>query len=129
MTTPGARERPSIGQRISGGLALAGALLAFVFAAYLLIVGPDSTFVTPDGLMTTAQSPTLAGLVPLGIGVFAVWAVARRRTSGYWVAAALAIVATVLFSFSISLQLAAIAVFLLLAAVLRTITTRDIDRR
>ncbi len=118
----------SIGQRISDGLALAGALLAFVFAAYLLLVGPESLFVLDDGPMTTTHSPTMGGLIPLGIGVVALWAVGRRRTSGYWVAAALAIAAAVLFLFSISLPLAAIALLLLLAAVVRTITARDIHQ-
>lgn len=119
----------SIGRRISDGLALAGALLAFGFAAYLLIVGPESTFVIPDGPTTPTRSPTLAGLVPLAIGVVAIWAIVMRRTSGYWIAAAVAILAAALFLFSISLQLAAIAVFLLLAAAVRTMTTRDIARR
>jgi hypothetical protein len=119
----------SIGQRISNGLALAGALLAFGFGAYLLIVGPDSTFVIPDGPSTTIRSPSLAGLVPLGIGIVAVWAVVMRRTRGFWLAAALAIVAAALFLFSISLQLAAIAAFLLLAAVVRTMAARDIRHR
>lgn len=119
----------SIPQRISEGLALVGALLAFVFAAYLLVVGQQSTVVTPDGLATTTQLPTLTGLAPLGIGGVALWAVARRRTRGYWVAAAVGIASALLFLFSISLQLAGIAVLLLVAAAVRTITSRDIPRR
>lgn len=117
----------SIGRRISTGLEVVGALLAFGFAAYLLVVGPDSTFVTPDGQATTTRSPTSAALVPLAIGVVAIWAVAMRRTRGYWIAAAVGIVAAALFLFSISLQLAAIAVFLLLAAVVRAMTTRHTE--
>lgn len=86
----------SSGQRISNGLALAGAILAFGFGAYLLLVGPEMTFVTPEGPTTVTRSPTLAGLIPLGIGVVAMWAVAKRRTSGFWLAAALAITAAAL---------------------------------
>lgn len=122
-------ENVNIGGRISDGLALAGALLAFGFAAYLLVVGPDSTIVTPGGPSTTTQSPTLAGLVPLAIGVVAIWAVVMRRARGYWIAAVVAIVAAALFLFTISLQLAAIAVLLLFAAAGRTMATRDIQRR
>jgi hypothetical protein len=119
----------SIGRRISDCLALAGALLAFGFGAYLLLVGPESTFVTPDGPTNTLRSPTLAGLIPVGIGVVAVWAVAMRRTSGFWLAAAIATSAALLFLFSISLQLAAIAALLLLAGVARTMTARDVGER
>ena len=54
----------SFGQRVSDGLALAGVLLAFGFGAYLLIVGPETTFLTLDGAATTTRSPTLAGLIP-----------------------------------------------------------------
>lgn len=116
----------SIGNRVSNGLALAGALLAFAFGAYLLIVGPDEIFVTPEGTSTLTTSPTLAGLVPLGIGGAAVWAVRTRRTRSFWLAAGLATAAAVMFLFSISLQLAAIASFLVLAAAVRTVTSRDI---
>ncbi|MGH9886089.1 MAG: hypothetical protein ACREBE_11205 [bacterium] len=119
----------NLGKRIGNGLAVVGAVLAFVFAAYLLLVGPESMFVLDGGPIMTTHSPTPAGLIPLGIGVAALWAVATGRTSGFWVAAALAIAAAVLFLFSISLQLAAIAVLLLLAAVIRTITARDIHQR
>ena len=119
----------NIGRRISTGLALVGALLAFGFAAYLIALGPESTFVTPDGPTTTSRSPSLAGLVPLAIGVVAVWAVAKGRASGYWIAAAVATVAAALFLFSISLQLAAIAVLLLVAAAARTLTTRAVRGR
>ena len=110
----------SIEQRISDGLALAGAVLAFVLAAYLLIVGPELIMVTPGGPTTTIHSPTLAGLVPLGIGVVALWAVGTHLLRAHWMAAALAIVAALLVLFSIVLQLAGIPVLLLLAAVART---------
>jgi hypothetical protein len=119
----------SIRERVSNGLALVGALLAFAFGAYLLLVGPEMTFVTPQGLKTVTSSPTSAGLVPLGIGVVAIWAVATRRTSRFWLAAALAIASAVLFLFSISLQLAAIAALLVVAALARTMTSRDIRER
>jgi hypothetical protein len=115
-----------VGHRISDGLALTGALLAFAFGVYLLVVGPETTILVPDGVTTTTRSPSLAGLVPLGIGVVAVWAVASRRTRNLWLAAGLAITASVLFLFSISLQLAAIAAILVLAAAAGTMTSRDI---
>jgi hypothetical protein len=117
------------GIRISTGLALAGTLLAFGFAAYLLVLGPESTFLTPDGPTVTSRSPSLAGLVPLVIGVVALWAVAKRRARGYWIAAAVATGAAVLFLFSISLQLGTIAALLLIAAAGRTLGTRDVQRR
>lgn len=119
----------SLGQRIGDGVALVGALLAFGFGAYLLLVGSESLYVLDGGPVTTTHSPTLAGLIPVGIGVVAIWAVARQRTRGYWLAAALATAAAVLFLFSISLQLAAIALLLLLAAVSRTIAARGIRGR
>jgi drug/metabolite transporter (DMT)-like permease len=119
----------SIGYRISNGLALVGALLAFAFGAYLLIVGPHEIFMTPEGITTATTSPTLAGLVPLGIGAIAVLAVRTRRTRSFWLAAALAVAAAVMFLFSISLQLAPIAAFLVLAAAVRTVTSRDIQER
>ena len=118
-----------IGQRISNGLALAGAMLAFVFGAYLLLVGPELLYVEDGGPVTATHSPTLGGLVPLGIGVAALWAVAKRRTREFWVAAVLAIAAAVLFLFSIALPLAAIALLLLLAALIRTIASRGIPER
>ena len=118
----------SLGQRISDGLALVGALLGFAFAAYLLLVGPESMYVLDDGPVMTTHSPTLAGLFPMGVGVVAIWAVARQRTRGYWLAAALATAAAMLFLFSISLPLAVIALLLLLAAFIRTVATRDIAR-
>jgi hypothetical protein len=119
----------SIGHRISNGLALAGALMGFAFGAYLLIVGRNEIFVSPEGTTTATTSPTPAGLVPFAIGAIAVWAVRTRRTSSFWLAAALATAAAVLFLFSISLQLAAIAALLVLAAAIRTVTTRDLQRR
>lgn len=119
----------SAGQHISNGLAVAGALLAFAFGAYLLIVGPESMVLTPDGASATSRSTTLAGLIPFGIGVAAVWAVARGRTRGFWLAAGLAIAAALLFLFSFSLQLGAIAALLALAATLRTAASRDIPER
>src|SRR3954466_13018753 len=118
-----------VGQPISIGLALVGAVLALGFGAYLLLVGPETIFVMPDGPTATTRVPTLAGLIPVGIGLVALWGVASRRTIGYWVATVLAMAAAVLFLFSISGQLAVIAVVLLLAAVVRTVTTRDIQRR
>jgi len=119
----------SIGHRISNDLALAGALLAFAFGAYLLIVGPNELFVTPEGTTTATTSPTLAGLVPVAIGAIAVWAVHTSRTRSFWLAAALASAAAVMFLFSISLQLAAIAALLILAAAVRTVTSHDIRER
>jgi hypothetical protein len=119
----------NIGQRISDGLALAGALLAFGFGTYLILVGTETRITTENGPTMTTVSPTPAGLVPLAIGALAIWAVARGRTNGFWLAAALATVCSVVFLFSISLQLAAIAAFLLLAVVVRTIAARDIQRR
>jgi len=119
----------SISQRLSDGLALTGVLVAFAFGAYLLIVGSNGTFTTPNGVSTTTTSPSLAGLVPLGIGAIAAWAVVTRRTRNFWLAAAIAVAAAVLFLFSISLQLAAIAALLVLAAAIRTMTARDIHQR
>jgi hypothetical protein len=119
----------SNGERVSNGFALVGALLAFAFGAYLLLVGPETTFVTPEGLRTSTSSPTLAGLVPLGIGIVAMWAVATRRASRFWLAAGLAITAAVLFLFTISLQLAVIATCLVVAALARTMASRDIRER
>jgi len=119
----------SLGQRISDGLALVGALLGFGFGAFLLLVGTESLYVLDGGPLITTHSPTPAGLIPVGIGVVALWAVARHRTRGYWVAASLATAAAVLFLFSISLPLAVTALLLLLAAVVRTVATRDIGRR
>jgi hypothetical protein len=119
----------SIGERVSNGFALIGALLALGFGTYLLLVGLDVTFVTPEGLRTVTSSPTLAGLVPLAIGVVALWAVATRRTNRFWLAAALAIACAVLFLFSISLQLAVIATLLVAAALARTVTSRDVRER
>jgi hypothetical protein len=109
----------SLSQRIGDGVALVGALLAFAFGAYLLLVGSELLYVLDDGPVITTHSPTLAGLIPVGIGVVAIWAVARQRTRGYWLAAALASAAAVLFLFSISLPLAVIALLLLLAAAIR----------
>lgn len=121
-------ERVSIGDRISNALALVGALIGFAFGAYLLIVGPTEIIVTPEGSTAATTSPTPAGLVPLAISAIAVWAVRTGRTSRFWLAAALATSAAVLFLFSISLQLAAIAALLVLAAAIRTVTSRDIRR-
>ena len=130
VISPNAEPRSvSLGQRITNGLALAGAVLAFAFGAYLLIVGPENVVLTPDGASATSRSATLAGLIPLGIGITAVWAVTRRRTSGFWLAAGLAISAAVIFVFSFSLQLGAIAALLALAATVSTATTRDIRER
>ena len=112
------------GQRLSDGLTVAGALLAFAFGAYLLIVGPELTTVTPEGFTMTARSPSPAGLVPLAIGILAVWAMSTRRARSSWLAAGVAIAAAVMFLFSISVQLAAIAAVLVLAAAIRTIASR-----
>ena len=75
------------------------------------------------------RSPTLAGLIPLGIGLLAFWAVVKRRPAGLWAAAGLAFAFSVVFLFSYSLQFAALAAIMLIAAVMRTAFARDIARR
>jgi hypothetical protein len=115
--------------RISEIVALGSASLAIAYGLYLLVIGPSGSFMTPDGVAGTLRLPTLAGVVPLAIGLVAAWAVVSRRTRGLWAAAALAGLGAVVFLFSMALQLAAIAALLVVAALLRTAARRDMSER
>ena len=119
----------SLGRRLSDLVALGAAFLAVAYGAYLLVIGPNSPYLTEEGATGTMQSPTFPGSIPLGIGLLAVWAVVNRRTGGLWGAAGLALVFSVVFLFSFSLQLAVLAALLLRAAVMRTAPTRDLAER
>lgn len=118
----------SIGRRLSDLVAFGAAVLAVAYGTYLLVIGPNSPYMTPDGVAGTVQFPTYAGAIPLGIGVLAIWAVVKRRTVGLWAAGGLALTFSVIFLFSLSLQFALLAAFLLLAAVIRTASSRGIRR-
>jgi|GEM_PF-4035221 hypothetical protein len=119
----------SLGRRLSDLVALGAASFSVAYGTYLLAIGPNSPYLTPEGVAGTIQSPTFAGAIPLGIGLLAIWAVIKRRTAGLWAAGALALASSVVFLFSFSLPFALIAAFLLLAAAMRTAATHDIRRR
>jgi hypothetical protein len=119
----------SFGRRLSDFLALGGSFLSVAYGAYLLAIGPEASFMTPEGGVGTLRSPSLAGLIPAGIGLLAFWAAVKRRPIGLWSAAALAAASSLVFLFSFALQLVVLAAFLLVAAALSTVSTRDIRRR
>jgi hypothetical protein len=118
----------SFGRRLSDLLALAASLLAVAYGAYLLVVGRETNFMTPEGAVGTASEPSLAGLIPLGIGLLALWAAVKHRTIGLWAAAGLAAAFALLFLFSLALQFALLAAVLLVAAAVSTAFTRDVHR-
>ena len=118
----------NIGRRLSDVLGLGGSLLGIAYGVYLLVIGRESSFLTPEGEAGTIMEPSLAGVIPLGIGLLALWATIRHRTVGLWLAAGLAAGFAVLFLFSLSLQFAALAAVLLVAAAVNTVFTRRIRR-
>jgi hypothetical protein len=113
---------------MSDVLALGAACLAVVYGAYLLVIGPNSPYLTPQGAAGTVSSPTFAGSIPLGIGLLAIWAVVNGRTRGLWAAGALALAFSLVFLFSFSLQFAVLAALLLLAGAMRTASTGPVPR-
>jgi hypothetical protein len=106
-------------------VAFLGAFLAIGFGAYLLLVGRDITWLTPDGQAGVIREPSLAGVIPISIGAIALWGVLRRRLTGLWLAAGLAVASSVAFLFSLSLQFAALAAVLFVAATMSTLFTRS----
>lgn len=82
---------------------------------------------TPEGAAGTSRSPTLAGLIPLVVGLVAGWAAITRRSNGLRVAAG-AFASSMLFLFSLSLQFALLAAHLLIAAALSSLSTRATPR-
>ena len=106
------------GRRLSDLLAFGIALIAVTYGLFLLVIGPETSFMTPDGAAGTSRSPSLVGLLPLGIGLLACWAAVRHRTVGLWAAGVLAAALSVVFLFSYSLQFAVLAALLLVAAAL-----------
>lgn len=118
----------SIGRRLGDILALFGSFLAVAYGAYLFVIGRDATFMTPEGEVGTVTEPSLAGVIPLGIGLLAFWATIKHRRNGLWAAAGLAAAFSVLFLFSLSLQFAVLAAFLFLAAAVSTVFARGVRR-
>ena len=114
----------NVGERLGDLLALAAGILAASYGTYLVVIGPDAPFITEAGVVGTARLPTMAGLLPIGIGLIAIWAVARHRTGGIWTAATLAAVLALVFLFSLSLQFAGLALLLFAAATVKTLATR-----
>lgn len=123
------RARVITGRRLGDLLALGVSLLAMGYGAYLLVIGREVSFMTPEGVVGTFRSPSLAGLIPLGIGLLAFWAAVRHRTAGLWAAAGLAAVFAVLFLFSLSVQFAVLTALLLVAAAVSTVASRGIQGR
>jgi hypothetical protein len=119
----------SIGRRLGDALGLVGTVVGVAYGAWLLFVGSEVSYVTPEGAAGTMRSPTLAGMIPLLIGLLAGWAAIVRRPNGLWVAAGLAVTSSMLFLFSFSVQFALLAALLLVAAALSSMPTRANPRR
>ena len=111
-----------VGLTAARAAAFLGAFLALAFGADLLLIGRDIPWLTPEGQAGVFREPTLAGVIPIAIGVIAFWGALRRRR-GLWIAAGLAVACAVLFLFSLSLQFAALAAVLLVAAAMSTLLT------
>lgn len=99
------------------------------YGVYLVAVGPEGSFMTPEGGVTTTRSPSLAGSIPLGIGLLAFWAAVKHRTMDLWGSrGSRRHIFALLFLFSLALQFAVLATLLLVAAATSPVSARD-DRR
>ena len=121
------RTTVRIVRRLSDIVALGASFAGIAYGAYLLVVGRDGTFVPPEGATGTVTTLSLSGLLPLGIGLLALWATVKHRPSGLWAAAGVATILSLLFLFSLALQFAALAALLLIAAVVSTLSSRGMQ--
>lgn len=99
--------------------ALAVAAVIAAYGLYLLIVGPEVTFFTPDGPGTTFRQPTFAGLLPVLAGLLVWLGIARQSAAITWIGGVLAGLFSVLFLFSAGGILIPLAAALLAALIVR----------
>ncbi|HEY4228450.1 MAG TPA: hypothetical protein VGM49_08925 [Candidatus Limnocylindrales bacterium] len=95
---------------------------AAVFGAYglyLLLIGPFQTIVTPDDGSVTFRDPNVAGLLPLAAGVLVVYGMWAGRERVSWGGAALAMLFSVAFLFSLGGVFIPVAALLLMSLALR----------
>ncbi len=112
-----------IGTRVVATLVAGSVVLV---GAYLLLVGPDTTIVTPaPGSVTSiVRNPSLAGLVPLVAGISGIYGASAMQARFVWLGAFVMLGAAVLFLFSLSAIFFPLGVLLLSCAVAMTLVSR-----
>lgn len=100
-------------------LPMAIAAIFVIYGAYLVLLGPMVTVVTPDAGSTSSRAPNIAGLFPLIAAVFVIGGIWLGRERFVWAGGGLALVFSVMFLFSIGGLFIPVAVLMIASLVIR----------